>query len=341
VIFYSKSKTQLLLAILTCVVLCERLPATVYQCDPQATAGGGATDIEAVVNQLSNDGDEIKLMPGIYNLRHPLVQTKNNITLHSITDNPTDTIIDAVKVPFGNNTLTITTTGNCTIKGIKFCNDMGGMALTGIITIINGYLNMSDCIIAGSGMSWDGVLIRSDSSAASADFMNCEMYGFVNDGITSKFSGGDADKRVVTAHFCYFHDIKMMDAAQAMTPHDNSTMKAYFCRFENIGSNGSGDAMGSGPGVNPMEAYNCIITNCNSGIANTSTLIVKNCTFNGIAHDAISQSENASDVVVSNCVFMNVERSCINTNGGGKISIDSCKIDRRGSQEGFPSVNTL
>ena len=311
-----------------------------YYCTPSATGQGGSEDIEDVINNLLADGDTVILTEGTYYVTNGLLATEAEVTLLGTTGNPEDVIVDGSDISWGDSILNITTTGNWTIKGITFQYSKAGGG-RGEVTINNGHLDMFDCIVKGSLFGYNGVSVISLTAAASGTFVNCEMFGFASDGISSRLSAGAFHDRVVTAHFCYFHDINKYAYSQAMTPHNNSAMKAYFCRFDNIGTDGTGNAIGTGTGDNPIEAYNCIITNCNSGIGATGALVVKNCIFDNIVGDAIIQSEKAKDVLIENCTFTNVGRYAIYPCGGGYTVIRRCRIDHSGASNEAEAINTL
>jgi len=331
------------LTIIVSVFLTSALMATTYNCTPSATGQGGPADIENVINNLLADGDTVILAEGTYYITNELSATEADIILEGVTGNPADMVIDGSNLSDGDSILTITTAGNWTIRGITFQNSKA-IGCFGEVSIIDGHLNMYDCIIKGSPEGDNGVLVCSFTTAASATFVNCEMFGFAHDGISSKNSAGDASNRIVTAHFCYFHDINTGNYSQAMTPHGNSTMKAYFCRFDNIGTGGTGSAIGSGTGNHPIEAYNCIITNCNSGIGTNGELIVKNCIFDNIVKDAVrdfNDLEPPPDVLIEDCTFTNIGQCAIRASGGGDIVIRRCRIDRRWGNGGWPAIFTL
>ena len=327
----------ILSAIIVSVFLTSALMATTYNCTPSETGQGNQEDIQYVINTLLTDGDTVSLAEGIYYIENTLAADKMDISLKGVSGNPVDVVIDGNNLSTQDSLLTITTTGRWLVEGITFRNSKADSPY-GEVSIIDGHLDMYNCIITGSSQGGNGVLVKSETFAASATLVNCEVYGLVHDGISSKGWGGVPSDRVVTAHFCYFHDINIGDYAQAMTPHDNATMKAYFCRFDNIGTLGTGSAIGSGEGDNPIEVYNCVFTNCNAGVFTTGALTVKNCVFDNIKKSAIAQGVNPRDILVEDCTLTNIGRYAVSVSGSGDIVIRRCRIDKRGVGSVFSAI---
>jgi len=358
-------RKNLLIALLA-LFFCAVCPAATYYvaAGVASTNVGAATSSSAPCNLNAawddmcagttiGTGDTIQLADGTYNDTTNDVPVAGlgdcaqniDLTIQSKSGDPALCIIDFS----GNNAnvdgFHITTTGTWTIKGLTI---HGSDATTGEgeITFIDGTLHVLNCIIYNDRIRGTyGVIVISTSAAAHGILYNSEIYDTADDGYTNAGTGGAAADRIIEAHYCYFHDIDTASNTQGMTNHNDSTAKAYFCRFKNIGlghgtGSGNGAAIGSGSGSCPIYVDNCTIEDCFLGVGGTGAATVRNCTFMNIDTEAIVKSGDTADAIIDSCLIWDaaITTAVINVYSDSDITIKRCAIK---SDTTFTGISTL
>ena len=189
-------------------------------------------------------GDTIELAPGLYNNTTTDVPVAGlgdsaadiSLIIQTSADSPKQCIADFSGTNADVDGFHITTTGTFEFKGmtIKGADPDAG---EGQITIIDGTLELWDCIVEGRSLTAGaGSLIQLTSTAAAGKVYayNCEFSNGPTDGIDCGGAGGALADRGIFVYNCYFHDIGTgIDSAnQAITPHNGATIEVGHCKFE-------------------------------------------------------------------------------------------------------------
>lgn len=332
---------KLLCLIILLFSFCMPVWATTYYVEPGGSgvstnqgSPGGLYDSwnDMCAGITISDGDTICLLDGTYDDTTNDVPVAGlgdysgtfSITVESNSGNPTDVDID-----FSSNTgevdgFHVTTSGTFTFKGLTI-HGQQATSLSGNITMIDGCVKVQDCIIYGGDCN--AVRIISASAAASVYLYNCEIYDTGGDGVSASGSGGAEADRIMEAHYCYFHGINVPGPTQAMTMHNNGRVRAYFCRFKNIGSDGGGAIAHGYESDNHSEVYNCVFEDCRVGVSGSGNVIVKNSFFNIIDTSCVVMSlAGSGEVIVEDCIFMNYGKYAISAANLVDLTVRRCCI---------------
>lgn len=244
-----------------------------------------------------------------------------DLTIQSENTDPTLCIVDFSGNTAGVDGFHITTTGTWVFNGLTIHGQKSTTEAN--ITFTDGTLYLRNCIIYGG--SRNGVVKVSTAAAASIYLYNCEVYGVALDGVSTQGAGGAAANRIIEAHYCYFHDITTAAAVQGMTMHGGGICRAYFCKFENIGT---GDPKTSGSAIghdsdsnNHTYVYNCVIDDCYVGLHSSGVLVAKNCYIKDATHNSITTSIDGAETIVDDCIIVNSGNYSISANRVGDLTV--------------------